>query len=193
MSAIAIIPARGGSKRIPGKNLRPFMGRPIIDYSIEAAKACSRFDTIAVSTDDQVIAEHALKHGITVLWRPPALCDDKSGTDDVMQHHMTRLQVFDLACCIYATAPFISQWDLRSGHELLVNHDVDFVFAMGIDPNQDAAQWYWGTTKAWVSKKHFIGPRSRMFQIPAHRHCDINTPEDWQRAEDLYAQIHRND
>ena len=169
------------------------MGKAIIDYSIEAAKACCRFDTIVVSTDDHVIAQHAHKHGIEALYRPAHLADDKSGTDDVMAYHMTRLQVFDLACCIYATAPFISQWDLRSGHELLVNHDVDFVFSMGIDPNQDAAQWYWGTTSAWCSKKHFIGPRSRMFQVPASRHCDINTPEDWQRAEEMYAHLHRND
>ena len=194
MSAIAIIPARGGSKRIHGKNLRPFMGKPIIDYSIEAAKACSRFDTIAVSTDDQVIAAHAAEHGVTVLWRPASICDDVSGTDDVMRYHMTRLQVFDLACCIYATAPFISQWNLCSGLDLLQSSgEIDYVFAMGVDPNQDAAQWYWGRTSAWVNKKHFIGERSRMFQIQADRHCDINTPEDWQRAEALYAQLHRND
>lgn len=170
------------------------MGRAIIDYSIEAAKACARFSTIAVSTDDKAIAEHSHKHGVTVLWRPPEICDDKSGSDDVMQYHMTRMPVFDLACCIYATAPFISQWDLRKGLEILQsNEDIDYVFSMGIDPNQDAAQWYWGRTCAWVNKKHFVGPRSRMFQIQAHLHCDINTPEDWQRAEALYVQIHRND
>lgn len=193
MSAIAIIPARGGSKRIPRKNLRLFHGKPIISYSIEAAKECSRFDTIAVSTDDLDVASLAADHGVTVLWRPPAMCDGDIGTDSVMQYHMTRLQVFNEACCIYATAPLISQWDLRKGLEMLREPDVDFVFSMGKDPNQDAAQWYWGRTSAWIQKKHFVGPRSRIFQIPAHLHCDINTPEDWQRAEALYAHHHRND
>lgn len=190
MSAIAIIPARGGSKRIPRKNLRAFHGKPIISYSINAAKECSRFSTIAVSTDDVEIATLAADHGVTVLWRPPGLCDDRIGTDDVMQYHMTRLQVFDVACCIYATAPLMSQWDLRKGLEMLKGDDVDFVFAMGIDPNRDAAQWYWGRTAAWCEKRHFVGPRSRIFQIKAHLHCDINTGEDWERAEQLFANHH---
>lgn len=193
MAAIAIIPARGGSKRLPRKNVRLFHGKPIISYSIEAAKECSRFDTIAVSTDDLEVASLAADHGVTVLWRPPALCDDAIGTDSVMQYHMTRLQVFNEACCIYATAPLLSQWDLRKGLEMLRQQDVDYVFAMGIDPNQDAAQWYWGRTAAWCEKRHFIGPRSRMFPIRADLHCDINTEEDFLKAEALYAHYHRND
>lgn len=194
MSAIAIIPARGGSKRIQRKNVRLFHGKPIISYSIEAAQACSRFDTIAVSTDDPGVAAIASGHGVEVLWRPASMCDDQVGTDAVMQYHMTRLQVFSWAACIYATAPLISQWDMRKAFEWFKDEpDIDYVFSMGIDPNQDAAQWYIGKTAAWCEKRHFIGPRSRMFPIRADLHCDINTIDDWERAEALYAHHHRND
>lgn len=191
MSAIAIIPARAGSKRIPRKNVRMFHGKPMIVHSIDAAKECSRFDTIAVSTDDLEVARIAADCGVTVLWRPPVLCDDAIGTDSVMQYHMTKLQVFDYACCIYATAPLISQWDLRTGFDWLrESEDIDFVFAMGIDPNQDAAQWYWGRTAAWCLNIHFVGKASRVFQIKADRHCDINTIADWARAERMFAKLH---
>lgn len=189
MSAIAIIPARGGSRRLPGKNLLSFHGKPIIQYSIEAAREAQVFNVIAVSTDDMEIAAATHAMGCTVIWRPPNLCDDVTGTDVVMRSHLERLESFDHACCIYATAPLIHARDIKAAFQILIDRDPDYVFSMGIDPNQDAGQWYWATRDTWVKGKHFISPRSVMYPIAADRHCDINDSADWQRAEALYAKM----
>lgn len=109
---IAIIPARGGSKRIPRKNIKEFHGKPLIAYSIEAAKASQCFDRIIVSTDDNEIAEVAQKYGAEVPFiRPAEISDDFATTMDVMQHAIKYCteQGYNpsLVCCIYATAPFL--------------------------------------------------------------------------------------
>jgi N-acylneuraminate cytidylyltransferase len=130
---LAVIPARGGSKRIPRKNLKPFHGRPIIAYSIDAVRASGLFDHVVVSTDDAEIAEVARALGAeTPFMRPAALADDHSGTNAVVCH---AAQWFAAAgtpaaevCCVYATAPFVTGDDLRAAHALL-REDVDFVFA----------------------------------------------------------------
>lgn len=187
MSAIAIIPARGGSLRIARKNVRLFDGKPIIVYSIEAAQYSGEFDTVAVSTDDTEVARLAMSKGCTVLWRPEKLCDDVAGTDAVMAYHMEQLPVFELACCIYATAPLMSHYDLQEGHRLLrAEPEKHYCFSMGIDPNKDAAQWYWGWRSSWTQRKHFVTQHSIIYPIKADRHCDINTEEDWARAEAMF-------
>jgi pseudaminic acid cytidylyltransferase len=131
---VAVIPARGGSKRIPRKNIRPFAGRPIIAYSIMAARECGLFDRIIVSTDDEEIAAIAREEGgETPFRRPAALADDHTGTDAVAAHALRWLaeqgQAARLACCIYATAPFLTAADLRRGHQLLESSGKSFVFA----------------------------------------------------------------
>jgi N-acylneuraminate cytidylyltransferase len=115
---IAIIPARGGSKRIPGKNTRLFCGKPMILWSIEAALASGVFDQVIVSTDDAKIAELARAHGAEVPFiRPKSLSDDYTGTQAVIRHACDYLASNDLlpdyVCCIYATAPFIDVNDIK--------------------------------------------------------------------------------
>ena len=131
---IAIIPARGGSKRIPRKNIKEFHGKPLIAYSIEAAQASQCFDRIIVSTDDAEIAEVALKYGAEVPFiRPSAISDDFSTTSDVMKHAIKFItdqgQDIDLVCCIYATAPFLLPEYLKQAAEELDNESIEFAFS----------------------------------------------------------------
>ena len=132
---VAVIPARGGSKRVPRKNIRPFAGRPIIAYSIEAARECGLFDRIVVSTDDDEIAGVARDWGAeTPFIRPPELCDDQTGTNDVVAHALGWLADHGApaatACCVYATAPFLVPADLRRGYELLIGKGKEFTFSV---------------------------------------------------------------
>lgn len=113
MSAIAIIPARGGSKRIPQKNIKPFLGKPIISYSIEAAINSKLFDEIMVSTDDNEIAEIALKYGAKIPFlRSKETANDHAGLSDVIIEVIKKYQekniIFENICCLLATAPFIT-------------------------------------------------------------------------------------
>ncbi|MCF7355622.1 pseudaminic acid cytidylyltransferase [Vibrio sp. CK2-1] len=131
---IAIIPARGGSKRIPRKNIKPFHGKPMIAYSIETAKASGCFDKIIVSTDDQEIADVAREYGAEVPFlRPSDIADDHATTLDVLQHAVNwceeNLGNIDYVCCIYATAPFIQVQDLQSGLALVQAPEVEYAFS----------------------------------------------------------------
>lgn len=131
---LCVIPARGGSKRIPRKNIRPFAGRPMLAHSIKAARDCGLFDHIVVSTDDEEIAEVAVTNGAEIpFMRPKALADDYTGTNAVARH---AIEWFERAgkpvahvCCVYATAPFLRAADLRAGYEKLVASGKAFVFA----------------------------------------------------------------
>ena len=120
--AICVIPARGGSKRIPRTNIRSFHGTPMIGWSIAAARACHLFDRIVVSTDDAEISEIALTLGAEVPFsRPDNLANDHTGTVPVVTHAVEALDLdSDVAvCCLYATAPFVQATDLREGLRLL--------------------------------------------------------------------------
>ena len=113
MSSVAIITARGGSKRIPKKNIKDFCGKPIIAYSIEAAIKSKVFDEIMVSTDDNEIAEIAKKYGASIpFMRSAKNSDDYSGTCDVLMEVVNDYKKlgkeFDIVCCIYPTAPFVT-------------------------------------------------------------------------------------
>src|ERR1700743_2721419 len=114
---VAIIPARGGSKRIPQKNIRPFAGLPMIAHSIKAAQRARIFDRIIVTTDSDTIAETAIAYGAEAPFRrPPHLADDHTATAPVLTHALEWLAEngtpADFACCIYATAPFVRATDL---------------------------------------------------------------------------------
>jgi N-acylneuraminate cytidylyltransferase len=218
-----VIPARGGSKRIPRKNVREFRGKPIIAWSIEAALRSGCFDRIVVSTDDDEIAEVAVRHGAEAPFRrPPELADDHAPTLPVVAHAVDWLRAHgaapDAVCCIYATAPLVAAQDLRRGLELLLGSGVDYVFtcttfpfpvqrALTRDPSgriamlhpehaatrsqdlpeafHDAGQFYWGTADAWTGRRPIYG-RALPLMIPRHRVQDIDTPEDWARAELLH-------
>ena len=221
----AIIPARGGSKRIPRKNIKLFCGKPMLAWSIEAARASCCFDRIIVSTDDIEIADIARRHGAEVpFMRPPELSDDYTGTVPVIAHAINEIdrhapQRITEACCIYATAPFLSAADIRSGLDALNATGVDYAFsvtsyafpiqrAIRINascrvemfwPEQlntrsqdleeawhDAGQFYWGRAEAWLSGKPLFSPNAFPIVLPRHRVQDIDTLEDWMRAEWMF-------
>jgi len=157
---VAIIPARGGSKRILGKNIKPFMGKPIITYSIAAAIDSGLFDRVIVSTDSEEIAEVARKAGAEVpFMRPAELSDDKTVLAPVVLHALTWLkdQGFNpkYACCILSTAPFIRVVDLKQGYELLSEKKVGSV----------------------VSITSFAFPIFRSFKVAADGYLEMFWPE----------------
>lgn len=130
MKKIAIITARGGSKRIPRKNIRPFLGKPIMAYSIEAALGSGIFDEVMVSTEDEEIAEIAGQYGAKVpFFRSEKTAGDYAGTNDVLlevlEEYEKRGEHFELGCCIYPTAPFVTAEKLRSAMEKLTAGDAD--------------------------------------------------------------------
>lgn len=221
---IAVIPARGGSKRIPRKNIRPFAGKPIIAYSITAALESALFDQVIVSTDDAQIAEAAVACGAkTPFVRPAVLADDHTGTNAVVKHSvawaMAKGCEVTHACCIYATAPFLQARELRVGYAALVDSGKAFAFsvttfpfpiqrAIRIGPGgnvepmfpeyvsarsqdlepayHDAGQFYWGTAEAFLNDIETFSPASVPVILPRHLVQDIDTEEDWHRAELLY-------
>ena len=131
---IAIIPARGGSKRIPRKNIKEFHGKPMIAYSIEAALESNCFDKVIVSTDDSEIAEIAIKYGAEVPFiRPDNIADDYATTLDVIKHaiEFTEQQGWGVenVCCIYATAPFLIPEFIKKGLQELTKSTIDYAFS----------------------------------------------------------------
>lgn len=218
---VAVIPARGGSKRIPRKNIRPFCGKPMIAWSILAAQASGCFDRIIVSTDDEEIAGVARQWEAEVpFMRPPELADDSTGTIAVMRHAVEWCIANgtspDPVCCIYATAPFLRPADLQAGLDLLLSENCDYAFtateyaapiqrALRISPTgrvsmlnpeyfttrsqdlepayHDAAQFYWGRASAWIAGHPIFSPTAAALLLPKYRVQDIDTPDDWVRAE----------
>lgn len=198
-TAIAVIPARGGSTRVPHKNARPFHGKPIIAYSIEAAKKSGLFSHIIVSTDSKNIAEISVMYGATdVHCRNAEMSRNEVGTQEVVRHVLEEYN--DLCgqpaytCCIYPTAPLMWPKDLVSGLRDLVEHqEAQYCFPVGLFPIQDAGQWYWGKTVAFMGGYPLVHPQSfydtliRKMVLPEERVCDINTEMSWVRAELLYS------
>lgn len=137
---MAVIPARGGSKRIPRKNIKPFHGKPMIGYAIAAAIGSKAFDRVIVSTDDDEIAQVAREHGADVPFvRPPELADDHTPTVPVIAHAIQTSQGigWDVqeVCCIYPGVPFISTNDLRLAHEQLLASGAHYVFPVTSFPS----------------------------------------------------------
>lgn len=224
---LAVIPARGGSKRIPRKNIRSFFGLPMIAWSIDAALKSGCFDAVTVSTDDEEIAEVARTYGAkTPFIRPLALSDDHTGTAPVVAHainwHRSSGVVPTYVCCIYATAPFVQETDIRNGLESLERNKCDYVFtvtsfpfpiqrAVKITANNriemfdpanlntrsqdleeayhDAGQFYWGRPDAWLENRPIFSSRSIPLVLPRYRVQDIDTPEDWERAEKIFPSV----
>lgn len=199
MNSICIIPARGGSVRIPGKNIREFHGKPIIAYSIETADRSGLFDGICVSTDSREIADVARQYGANVIMRSPELALDSVGTQEVMVdtlqvlskpiHYAYRtLPVY--ACCIYATAPMLTTQDLHRGLKLLQSSNIlNYAFSVGTEPLHDAGQFYWGRADTFLTGKPLIAETSAMVPISTDRVCDINTEADWLKAEEMYLKL----
>lgn len=217
---LAVIPARGGSKRISRKNIRSFDGKPIIGWSIEAALESGCFGKVIVSTDDPEIAAVALDFGAEVPFvRPDFLSDDVTPTGAVIQHAVTWCAEagmdVDYCCCIYATAPFLSAALISEGMDLIIESGADYVVSVArfpspiqracrirdgrlemIDPDRyltrsqdleeafhDAGQLYWGRFEAWAEQRPVFGASTVPLVLPNDRVQDIDTPEDWERAE----------
>ena len=187
---VALIPARGGSQRVPGKNKRMFFGKPIIVYSIETAKATGLFDQIIVTTDDREIADIAYGAGAWAVYRPKHLCDNEVGTQEVISSHAGHMPS-SMVCGIYATSPLMLADDIRRAHRALVDHNnFHYAMAVGTEPLRDAGQFYFGRTEAFLKRKPLLTMHTAMIPIETKRVCDINTEEDWQRAESMYKELH---
>jgi pseudaminic acid cytidylyltransferase len=225
---LAVIPARGGSKRIPRKNIKPFCGKPMIAWSIEAALQSGCFDSVIVSTDDAEIADVARQWGAGVPFvRPASLSDDFTGTIPVVRHAIEWFEQHglrpDQVCCIYATAPFVDVTDLRQGLEMLKANDCSYALSVTSYPFpiqravritksgrvemfhpehfntrsqdleeawHDAGQFYWGSVRAWRECPVMFTSDAIPVKLPRHRVQDIDTEEDWLRAEWMFKAIH---
>lgn len=221
---LVIIPARGGSKRIPRKNIRLFAGLPIIAHSIRAARSSGVADRIVVSTDDAEIASIAREYGAeTPFVRSPELANDVAGTMEVIQHAIAEIEArggpATHVCCLYATAPFVTGESLHKGLQTLVEGNSSYAFTVASfgfpiqralritsdghlepiypeyrltrsqdleDAYQDAGQFYWGAASAWKAGVPIYSHASTPILVPRHLVQDIDTAEDWERAEWLY-------
>lgn len=220
---IAIIPARGGSKRIPRKNIKLFGGKPMIAHAIAAARESALFGHIVVSTDDEEIASIAREWGAeTPFARPAALADDYTATVPVIAHGIQACRLLgwsiEHVCCIYPGVPFIRIDDLRAALALLMAREAGYCFPVtrfpvaiqralkrlddgkmqpfypqfetartqDLEPAyHDAGQFYWGKAEAWLQNTR-IHSSGVGHVIPNWLVVDIDTPEDWHRAELLF-------
>lgn len=225
-SNVVIIPARGGSKRIPKKNIKDFHGKPIISYSIEAAIKSNLFDRVIVSTDDDEIAIVAKQYGADVPFvRPAELSNDFADTQSVIDHAIRFLvsngERYDYVCTIYATAPFLQEKYLVDAYEKLSTSDAINAFSCTSMPfpiqrtfkitdenrckmfwpenfskrsqdleeaYQDAGQFYWRKLDC-KTKKHMFSDESIPIILPRYLVQDIDTLEDWKRAELMYGAL----
>ena len=219
--SLAIIPARGGSKRIPRKNVRPFAGRPILGWPILVALESKLFDRIIVSTDDEQIAACARAEGAeTPFLRPAHLADDTTATRPVLRHAVEAIEKdgspVAYACCLYATSPFITVEDLTIGKNKLLQDGADFAFGAVAYPHpiqrafrvrdgggvqmlqpekrqcrtqdleefyHDAGMFHWATRTALFSDLPVFSETGHPVMIQRERAHDIDTVEDWARAE----------
>jgi pseudaminic acid cytidylyltransferase len=227
-NAICIIPARGGSKRIPKKNIKDFLGKPLIAYSIQIAKESNLFDDIYVSTDDNKIENVAKEYGAKIIQRPKQLADDFSSSADAVNDAIKTLKnqgkKFDYVCTIYATAPLLQVNYLKEGFKKIKNNDAKMVFSATSMPfpiqrtfkltqdgrckmftpehfktrsqdleeaYQDAGQFYWEDINKEFTDIPF-GKDSIPIILPRHLVQDIDTIEDWERAELMYQVLNKN-
>ena len=221
---VAIIPARGGSKRIPRKNIRNFAGKPIISYSIAAAAEAGLFDRIIVSTDSDEIADVARDCGAEVpFMRPVELSDDYTSTGEVLLHALSWLEgsgcTVDYTCCIYPTAPLLQPEYLRKGYDILRKSHASTVLSVTtysfpvfrclrvtdqgrlemVWPENsekrsqdlpatyhDAGQFIWVNARTYMLGYQSVFNNCLPVIIPRYSVQDIDTEEDWKRAELLF-------
>lgn len=221
---IAIIPARGGSKRITNKNIKNFLGTPIIGRVISTLRESQIFDRIVVSTDSDEIAAVAKNFGAEVPFiRPYELADDFAGTSEVITHAIDSLQLqtsLDAqVCCVYPTSVLMNSNDLKDSLELLQTQEWEYVFAASQPSSSplrsftkselgglemlfpkywgsrsqdlpdcfvDAGFFYWATAKTWIQAEPIFGPNSTFVDIPDIRAIDVNTEDEWLRAESIF-------
>lgn len=218
MRNIAVITARGGSKRIPKKNIKDFCGKPIIAYSIEAAIKSGLFDEVMVSTDSEEIAEIARQYGASVpFMRSEATSNDFAGTGDVLNEVINEYKKlgkeFDIMCCIYPTAPFVTAEKLQHAYDLLISNDADRISPMvqfsfppqrgyyireselvAVDPkslpcrSQDLEPIYHDCGQFYFYRMSAWGKPGKCIpmELPDSEVQDIDNFEDWKIAEMKY-------
>ncbi len=180
----AIIPARGGSVRIPRKNIKDFRGRPIIEYPIEAIKRSGLFDVCIVSTDDDEIAGIAARNKCAVYMRETD--SGLRGTQEVAREVLLDWREVTHACVVYPTSPLLDSSDLDRGWGVLQRPGALYAMSVQTDPLADAGCFYFGKAEAFKVRAPLIAEHTVMVPMPDRRVCDINTPEDWSRAEQLF-------
>lgn len=219
---IALIPARGGSQRVPRKNVRDFLGRPIIARVIQTLLTSGTVEQVVVSTDDAEIAEVAREAGATTPFvRPDSLADSFTGARPVIQHAVTELALphDSVMGVFYATAVFMTADDVKGSLALLDEAEVDFVMgaaefpapierAFSVDHQgqvhvresahiatrsqdlapayYDVGQFYWGRAGSWLTPIPVVAARTRAYVLDSRRVVDIDTVDDWARAEALF-------
>jgi pseudaminic acid cytidylyltransferase len=224
---IAVIPARGGSRRILRKNIKEFCGRPLIAYAITAAKESGLFERIVVSTDDEEIAKISNVLGAeTPFIRPAELSDQFTATVPVIAHAIATCRTlewaFDQVCCIYPGVPFIQIEDLKGALASMNSSGAQYCFPVTEYPSpiqralrlldngyiqpfypefeatrtqdlssayHDAGQFYWGKADAWLANQN-IHSNGFGYTIPNWRVVDIDTLDDWLRAERIFSATH---
>ncbi len=222
---LCVIPARGGSKRIPRKNIKIFNGKPMIAYSIEAAIQSECFDKVIVSTDDKEIALVAESYGAEIpFFRPEELSNDHAGTLPVIKHAIDWFDQSGLApsevCCLYATAPFVKKETINEAYQQLKTSKAEYCFTVTSFPfpvqrsvivternrlqmlypeyfstrsqdleetYHDAGQLYWGNAMAFKAMKPLFSELTSPCVLPRYLVQDIDTLEDWKRAELMYS------
>jgi len=224
---VAIIPARGGSKRIPRKNIKPFAGKPMLAYAVSAALEAGLFSSVAVSSDDEEILDVGRGLGAVPLRRPDVLAGYWTPTVPVIAHAIASLEPglgrLDTVCCIYPAVPFLRSEVLRDALALLERKKDAYVLPVIRFPSpiqralhiaedgalspffpeatsarsqdlkpayDDAGQFYWGHRDAWVAEAP-IHPNGYGFVMPEWRAVDIDTPDDWRRAELMHLALSR--
>jgi len=228
---LCIIPARGGSKRIPRKNIKKFNGKPMIAYSIEAALESECFDRVIVSTDDTEIADIAKEFGAEIpFMRPDELANDHAGTLPVVKHAVEWFEQYSImpeyVCCLYATAPFVQLQAIQNAYAQLKASKADYCFTVTsyASPIQrafmiteqhrvemfypknfntrsqdleeayhDAGQFYWGKADAFKIETPLFSNTAIPFMLPRYLVQDIDTPEDWMRAEMMFKVLMKTD
>lgn len=193
MTQYCIIPARGGSKRIPGKNMKQFFGQPIIQYSINAARAISLFQEIIVSSDDPDTIAYANRQGCKVHYRGEHFSQDEIGTQEVAANVIKEMgiQPDSVVCVLYPCSPLIDIDYLKQGMYQLFQQslvmDKRYVYSTDMDGN-DAGNFYWGFAESFIKQIPLEG-HSEFIMMEDERICDINTEGDWERAKKMYMHL----
>ncbi len=185
---VAVIPARGGSVRVPRKNVKLFHDKPMIAYSIEGAQQSGMFDRIIVSSDDKEILSVAERYGAELFLRGQGMCEESIGTQQVAAEVLEWINATsalpDWCCCIYATAPMMTPEEIKWAYEWIKLDSWRYVYVPG--------WYYWGRPKSFIEEPDDFR-RSLKVYVSAARWVDINTHEDWARAEKMYAEWRKNE
>ena len=175
MKVLGLIPARGGSKRLPRKNILDFCGKPLIVWTIEAARKALLITETWVSTEDAEISQIAKDYGANVLYRPPALAQDDTRSADVVRHVLTMLPRFDYVCLLQPTSPLRTPDDIDECVKLAFKIG-ECVSVCGTEQN--------GAVYVLSTERHWPADWTVLYQMPAERSIDINTDEDFRKAEE---------